>query len=196
MINALHMATLRELDEPLSNPAAGSGDRPTPIRRSPLLSQAEMLIRKSRLTPTDYAQAWALTHYLALERGPDFVAFLKAMSQMPPLEPRTPEDHLAEFRKFFGDDLPKLDKKVDKYIRELERDGRFERLPFYAVMFEQPLGGSLVRRVAWVSQSPQMIQEQVQELTSPQGEIPIWRAVPCPNRARAELVRDDWVRGY
>ena len=27
------------------------------------------------------------------------------MSQLPPLEPRTPEENLADFRKFFGDDL-------------------------------------------------------------------------------------------
>jgi hypothetical protein len=195
MINALHMATLRELDDPLANPVAGPGARANPIRQSPLLCQAESLIRKSRLTPTDYAQAWALTHYLNVERGPDFVEFLKAMSQMPPLEPRTPEDHLAEFRKFFGDDLAKLDKRVDKYIREKNRKRGFESLPFYAVMFEQALGGSLVRRVAWVSQSPQMIQERVQELSSPQGGVLNWRAVPCTSRARAELVKDDWIRG-
>ena len=43
------------------------------------------------------------------------------MSQMPPLEPRTPEEHLAEFRKFFGEDLAKLDKKADEYIRKLSQ---------------------------------------------------------------------------
>jgi hypothetical protein len=195
MINALHMATLRELDDPLANPVAGPGVSPKPIRRSSLLSQAEVLIRKTQLTPTDYAQAWALTHYLALKRYDDFVKFLKAMSQMPPLEPRTPEDHLAEFRKFFGADLARLDKKVDTYIRsDLNRKDHFP-LPFYAVMFEQALGGSLVRRVAWVSQSPQMIQEQVQELILPQGGIHNWRAVRCPNRTRAELVTGQWIHG-
>ncbi|HZW33531.1 MAG TPA: DUF1570 domain-containing protein [Isosphaeraceae bacterium] len=195
MINALHMATLRELDDPLANPVAGPGARANASRQAPFLCQAESLIRKSRLTPTDYAQAWALTHYLNNERGRDFVEFLKAMSQMPPLAPRTPEDHLAEFRKFFGDDLAKLDKKVDKYIRELNRR-RFDHLPFYAVMVEQPLGGSLVRRLAWISQSPQMIQEQVQELSSPQGGILNWWALPFASRAQAELVKDDWIRGY
>ena len=43
-----------------------------------------------------------MTHYLAFKRQDDFVAYLKAMSQIPPLEPRTPEDHLAEFRRPSG----------------------------------------------------------------------------------------------
>ena len=36
-----------------------------------------------------------MTHYLAQKRRPDFPAFwrfLKSMSQMPPLQPRTPEE--------------------------------------------------------------------------------------------------------
>src|SRR5262249_49549981 len=159
------------------------------------LIQAESLICKTRLTPTDYAQAWALTHYLAQKRGPDFVKFLKSMSQMPPLEPRTPEEHLIEFRKSFGDDLALLDKKVDDYIRRLSKRGGSDRLPYYAVMVEQPLGGGAMRRVAFFSQSPQVIEETVQEISATQGGVHNWQAVPFLTRAQAISSAQAWVRG-
>jgi hypothetical protein len=196
LINALHMATLRELDDPLSNQVDGPNGRARPISREHRLIQAEPLIVKTQLTPTDYAEAWALTHYLALKRGVEFVKFLKSMSQMPPLQPRTPGEHLAEFRRFFGDDLAKLDKKADDYIRKLSRQPGYDPLPYYAVMFEQPLGGGTVHRVAWVSQSPQMIQQWVQQNTSLQGGEPNWQAIPCTTRARARLTAEEWwMRG-
>ena len=67
------------------------------------------------------------------------------MNQLPPLEPRSPEQHLADFRKFFGDDLAKIDKKVDDYVRKLSRE-EIRSLPYYAVMFEQRLGNGAVKR--------------------------------------------------
>jgi hypothetical protein len=196
MINALHMATLRELDDPLSNQIEGVDVGARPVSRERRLIQAESLVLKTRMTPTDYAQAWALTHYLAQKRGGDFVKFLKAMRQMPALEPRTPQEHLAEFRNYFGDDLAKLDKEVDKYIRRLSQKGGFDPLPYYAVMFEQPLGGGMVHRAAWVSQSPQMIEERVQQITSPQGGFPNWQAIPYLTNARAKQAVAEWMRGF
>ena len=133
------------------------------------MTQTESLVLKTALTPPDYAQAWALTHYLAQKRGEDFVKYLKAMSQIPPLEPRTPQENLADFRRFFGDDLTKLDKKLDDYIRKLSQKKGYDPLPYYTVVFVQPLGNGVVRRLATVSQSPQMIQQWVQEETWPQG---------------------------
>jgi hypothetical protein len=193
-INALHMATLRELDDPLSNEFENNGARPKPVKRDRWLIQAESLIPKTRLTPTDYAQAWALTHYLAQRPSGEFVKFLKAMSQMPPLEPRAPEQHLAEFRKFFGDDLGKLDKKADEHIRKLSLKPGYDPLPYYVVIFEQPLGGGMVRRAATFSQSPQMIEQWVQQRTSPDGGIPTWQAFTYPTRTRAISAMTEWMR--
>ncbi len=48
------------------------------------------------------------------------------MSQIPPLQPRTPEENLAEFRRFFGDDLTKLDKRLDEYIRKLSQKKSYD----------------------------------------------------------------------
>ena len=65
-----------------------------------------------------------MTHYLAFKRQDDFVAYLKTMSQLPPLEPRTPEEHLAEFENAFGPGLVKLDQAIDNYLRKLlEKQG-------------------------------------------------------------------------
>jgi hypothetical protein len=117
------------------------------------------------------------------------------MSRMPPLHPRTPAEQLAEFEKFFGDGPAKLDKKVEDYIRRMIQKGNFPALPYYAVIFEQPLGGGMVRRKAWISQSPQMIQRWVEQTVSPQGGMYNWQAFPFPSRARAELAAENWIRG-
>ena len=193
-INSLHMATLRELADPLANEVDALGQVARPINRDRYLVETETLISKDRLTPTDYAQAWALTHYLAQKRDGSFVRFLKAMSQMPPLEPRTPQQHLAEFRKYLGEDLIKVDRETDKHIRKLSTAKTYDPLPYYAVVFEQALGGGMVHRVAWISQSPQMIEQWVERTTSPQGGIPSWQAVPYPTRTRAFLAAEEWMR--
>jgi hypothetical protein len=195
-INALHMATLRELDDPLSNQIGEAELGDGPASRERRLIQTESLMHKTRLTPTDYAQAWALTHYLAQKRGPDFVKFLKSMSQLPPLIKRTAEENVAEFHRFFADELPRLDRKVDDYIRRLSRQGNFDPLPYFAVMFAQPLGGGAIRRVSFVSQSPQLIQQKVQEMSGPGAEILDWQAVPFPTRAQAIFNAQQWTRGY
>ncbi len=194
MINSLHMATLRELADPLANEVDVHEHAARPVRRDRFLVQAESLVPKDRLTPTDYAQAWALTHYLALRRGGDFVRFLKAMSQVPPLVPRTPKDHLEEFRKFFGDDLVKIDKEADKHIRKISMDKRYDPLLYYAVIFEQPLGGGMVRRAAWISQSPQMIEQWVEQMTSPMGGIRQWQAFSYPTKTQATVAAEQWMR--
>jgi Protein of unknown function (DUF1570) len=193
-INSLHMATLRELDDPLSSEVDDAGVQAVPVARERSMTQTESLMLKTQLTPPDYAQAWALTHYLAQKRGDDFVKYLKAMSQIPPLEPRTPDQNLADFRRFFGDDLTRLDKKLDDYIRRLSTKKGYDPLLYYTVVFEIPMGNGVVRRLAKVSQSPQMIQQWVQEETSALGGEPSWEAVAWPTRAQAVLAAEKWMR--
>ncbi len=106
------------------------------------------------MTPTEYALAWAMTHYLAFKRGDDFIDYLKIMSEIPPLEPRTPEEHLAEFQKAFGQDLAKVDKAIDAYLRKLAKQKSFDPMPYYAVMFEQPLPAGFLRRTRWSASLP------------------------------------------
>jgi hypothetical protein len=193
-INSLHMATIRELEDPFSNQINGPEGQAVKVSRSRSTTHAESLMIKTNLTPVDYAQAWALTHYLAQKRGTDFVKFLEAMKRIPPLVPRTPADNLAEFRKFFSEPPAKLDKSVDDHIHRLSQKKTYDSLFYYAVIFQQALGNGVVRRAATVSQSPQFIQQWVQEMTSPQGDVPSWEASPWPTRSRAFNAIRNWMQ--
>jgi hypothetical protein len=193
-INPLHIVTLRELDDPLANQPRNNQARPKAPARPARLVDSASLVTKKVLTPTDYAQAWALTHYLTQNRAPDFVRFLKSMSQMPPIERRSPEQNLAEFRRFFGEPA-KIDRKVEDYLRKQSQRKDFPDLPHYVLIFEQPLGGGMVNRKAMISQSPQVIQKSLEQWIPTQGVVYSWQLVPFPTRARAELAIEEWIRG-
>ncbi len=195
MINGLHMATIRELDDPLSMSVLQRGGEAKARVRQPGKPLVEVLIGRSRLTPTEYALAWAMTHYLAFKRQDDFVDYLRKLSKLPPMVPRSAGDHLADFREVFGADLVKLDRAIDAYLRKLARQKGYDPMPYYAVMFEQPLPAGLFRRAAMVSQSPQMIQQWVQDISNPEGAHPSWQALPHSTRARALLAIESWMRG-
>ena len=105
-INSLHMATIRDLEDPMSLQVKGAN--PPRIERDPNQPLVEYLVTRTKLTPTDYALAWAMTHYLATSRAhKEFVGFLKTMSQLPPLQERSPQDHLAAFRAAFATTSPR-----------------------------------------------------------------------------------------
>jgi hypothetical protein len=191
LVNPIHLATIRDLDDPLSGQVAGSA-RPEHIGRRPGMPLVEYLVTKTDLTPTDYALAWAMTHYLAMKRVDEFIPFLKAMSNAPPLQPMTPEDHLAAFRGAFGDDLKKLDREIGKYLSKLKI---VNHLPYYAVMFQQRVGVGLVKRAAIVSQSPSMIRQWLETVTTPRGDIPAWEALSFASRTPALVTAEAWVRG-
>ena len=102
-----------------------------PVGRDPRMPLVEYLVTRTELSPTDYALSWALTHYLASKRLDDFLAFLEAMRKAPPLETRTPEEHLAAFRAAFGDDLSRMDRAVRNHLAKLKK---YDALPYYAVV--------------------------------------------------------------
>jgi hypothetical protein len=189
VVNALHMATIRDLEDPEALHVMG--DNRTRIGRDPRQSLVEYLVTRTDLTPTDYALAWALTHYLALKRGNDFVAFLQTMSRMPPLLHVTPAEHLAAFRTAFGTDLVQLDRAVGHYLSKVKWS---DPLPYYAVMFEQRLRTGMVKRGAIVSQSTSMIRQWLETVTVSDGAAPSWNLLPHPTRARALLTAEQWMR--
>jgi hypothetical protein len=47
-----------------------------------------------------------------------------------------------------------------------------------------------------VSQSPQMIQQWIEEIANPQGGQVSWQALPHGTRASALAVVEGWMRGY
>jgi len=189
VLNPIHLATIRDLDDPLSGQVAGA-TRPGHIGRTPGMPLVEYLVTRAELTPTDYALAWGLTYYLARRRADEFVAYLKSMSRLPPLETRTPADHLAAFRKAFGRDLARLDHEVGGYLSKLKVA---QHLPYYAVVFEQRDAVGQPRRAAIVSQSPSMIRQWLETVTSPRDDPPYWEAVPYDRRTPALLAAETWV---
>lgn len=189
-VNPMHMATIHDLDDPASLYVNGAErQRLGRDRRKPLV---EYLVTRSALTPTDYALSWALTHYLAMQRGTEFLTFIRQMSQLPPLEEQTPEQHLATFRDAFGTDLAKLDKKVAGYLAKL----KFDPLPYYAVVFEQPIPGNQIRRATIVSQSPSMIRQWLNQVSDANGGQTSWEVFPHPTRARAQMAAEQWISNH
>ena len=188
LINPMHMATIRDLEDPLSLQAQGT--KRARVGREPGMPLVEYLVTRTELSPTDYALAWALTHYLAQKRVNDFLSYLKLMSRMPPLEQRTPQDQLTSFRLAFGSDLAKMDKAVASYLAKLKG---YDQLPYYAVMFQQPIRGGMIRRAAIVSQSPSMIRQWLETVSTPDGGTASWEVIPRPTRARALLTAKEWL---
>jgi len=190
VVNPFHMATIRDLNDPLNprNSGADGGRIANRVRNDP---EVEPLITKEQLDPTDYARAWAVTHYLAARKFPEFLAYLKEMGTLPPLGKMTAQEQKDLFTKHFGPDFAKLDRAVGQYLRNLKG---FRALPYYLVTFEQTIGGGMVRRGALVSQSPAMVNQWLGEITSPNGRPPLWRAWPFSTKARASLAADQWLR--
>jgi hypothetical protein len=187
-VNLPHIATIRDLDDPLSTKVAGANV--PAIVRDPGTPLVEYLVTRAELNPSDYALAWALTYYLAIKRADDFLDFVREMSQIPPLERRSPADHLRSFKAAFGDNLVKLDLAVLGHLRKLKQ---IDALPYYAVMFEQPVQGGRVHRAAMVSQSPLIIRQWLENNTSPRGAEPRWDILPHPSRARAMITAEQWI---
>jgi hypothetical protein len=191
-VSPLHLATIRDLADPLSGQVPGSR-RPAHIGRRPGMPLVEYLVSKEDLTPTDYALAWAMTHYLAMKRVDEFVTYLRRMSTMAPFEKQTPEIRLAAFRAAFGNDLARLDREIDAYLGRLKVN---HHLPYYVVRFQQRMPSGLVKREAIVSQSPSMIRQWLETITSPIGEVPVWEPLQFGTRTPALLTAEEWVAGY
>jgi hypothetical protein len=187
-VNPFHMATLLDLHDSLALPQTPPG--PTSPRIGPPM--VEGIVGREELRPTDYAVAWALTHYLATRRFEDFLEYLKRMGRLEPLETRTAEQHLAEFRDGFGAELARMDRKIGLHLAGLKG---YEAIPYYAVVFEQPLGPGLLRRATLVSRSPSVIRQWLDTIPSPQGGPIWWRATSWPTRTRALLETEAWGRG-
>ena len=189
-INPIHLTTIRDLEDPMSSEVRGGPKAPSARDRGQPL--VEYLATRSELTPTDYALSWGLTHYLAQNRVDQFVAYIRKLNRLRPFEERTPEEQLADFREAFGKDLTKLDAQVAKYLGKL-RVPDAQALPFYAVLLEQQVSPTSIRRMAMVSQSPSVIRQWV-ETASHSAAGPIqWEPVPHPNRTRAMVTADAWL---
>ena len=90
----------------------------------------------------------------------------------------------------------KIDKTIDRYLKNLAKQKGYDTMPFYAATYEQSLPAGLLKRAAMVSQSPQMIQQWVEEISNPLGAQPTWQALPHATRARALLAVEEYMKGH
>ncbi len=68
-----------------------------------------------------YAQAWALTYFLAETRSSEYAQYLTRVSARDPLSAAySPSDRLADFQASFGNDLPLLEVKFMRFVDSLE----------------------------------------------------------------------------
>ena len=192
-INPFHMATLRDLQDPLTYQLSGVGARFERNQRPLAIPTVQALVTSENLSPIDYALAWALTYYLVNARGDAFIDYLKQMSQIEPLAVISPSEHLAAFCRAFRvapANLPRLDRQINRFLSGLKG---YETLAYFAVTFEQPLGRGVVKRSALVSQSPARIRQWIDEVTDPDGAPPRWHAFPYPNKTRARYAAEQWI---
>lgn len=191
-INPIHIATIQDLEDSLAIQGRNARLTRSRIGPAPGRSTVEYLFSRGELSPTDYALAWGLTHYLANRREDDFVAYLGAMSRLPPFVPRTPDEEMRDFRRFFGDDPAAIGQQVHRYLAGLRRP---EPLPYYAVVFEQPIEPGVVRLGTLVSQSPQVIRQWVEAMGASHSARYRWEAQPFPSRTAAASATERWING-
>ena len=71
-------------------------------------------------SPLDfYAEAWALTFYLAETRPRDYAGYLKAVAERDPLRNYSARDRLADFQAAFGSDLGRLEIEMLRFYDNL-----------------------------------------------------------------------------
>jgi len=187
--NPIHLATIRDLDDPMPN-MVQDGPRKGLVARDRRTPLVEYLVTRKELTPTDYALSWALTHYLATQRVKDFVAYIKRLSQLKPFDEQAPRQQLDTFREVFGGDLAQIEAKVAKHLKNFKLS---DALPHYAVIFEQPVGPAVIRRHVMVSQSPSVIRQWLESITVPEGGEPRWRALPHFTQKKALEAAEQWM---
>ena len=85
-----------------------------------MLISTDQRLRDQQTAASGYAEAWALNHFLLNRKPEQFVKYLKFMGKKKALVEDSPEQRLADFIRFFGDDLEMIDKEFVRYIRKLK----------------------------------------------------------------------------
>lgn len=82
--------------------------------------QSDDPFRETETATDNYAAAWAFNHFLLNRHAEPFVQYIKFMSEKKALIEDTPETRLADFKKFMGDDLEKLEQEFIEYVKQLK----------------------------------------------------------------------------
>jgi hypothetical protein len=85
------------------------------------------IVRARQLDSTGYAISWALVHFLAQKRTDKFLAYLREVSELGPMEAFTPDESEQLFTRHFGDDFPELEQMLLKHLKSLPFNDPFAR---------------------------------------------------------------------
>ncbi len=66
-----------------------------------------------------YATSWALFHYLYKKRPKELAEYMREIANKPPFTVYSPEDRIADFEKYFGNDWEKLTENLLKFVKRL-----------------------------------------------------------------------------
>lgn len=126
-------------------------------------SMIRRLVSAESLTSTDYAIAWALTHYLATKRKSDLFAYVREVADSTPLTKRY--DNVELFEKHMGDDFAKIEREMIKHIQSLPYSNPVLNQPYYLVS-----ATTGKRRLATITSSKDHLatQKELVEKLSPQ----------------------------
>lgn len=107
----------------------------------------EHTVVAKRLTSTGYASAWALTHYLAKNKRTNFNDYVRAVSELGPLEtagemvaPGVVPANLDLFREHFGEDLGDLNTRLVLHLKKLPYSDPFAEWPHFVATVAVPDG--------------------------------------------------------
>jgi hypothetical protein len=67
-----------------------------------------------------YSQGWALTFFLLETRSRKYANYLKVIAAREPLKPYTSKQRIADFKKAFGNNLPRLEIDLIRFINRLK----------------------------------------------------------------------------
>jgi len=92
-----------------------------PRHRPELLASLIASDRFFRTNPAAaYAEAWALTFYLAETRARKYTKYLARTANRPPFAEYTPAERTADFTVVFGDNWPMLEARFLRFMKEVE----------------------------------------------------------------------------
>ena len=84
-----------------------------------LISDDKRLQSDGQETVVAYAESWALVHFLINRKPTQFGQYLQFLSKKQPQQAPKPGQRLADFKKFFGDELLELDEEFIAYVNRL-----------------------------------------------------------------------------
>jgi len=76
--------------------------------------------RDPKTSADAYSEAWAFTYFLIRTRRDEYVKYLRSLASRPLTEYQEPAERLAEFQKFFGNDLSALEADFLRYMQQVQ----------------------------------------------------------------------------